>query len=92
MADNELLKYCRYYKGEEESPFRDIAPKKCSLWHDERAFVTEAKNGTIQVYIKDYEAVGLGSFCADDGIPIGLKAMLFNRYSMTSYSQELPLL
>ena len=83
MADNNSIKYLRYYHGEKESPFNGVDQNMDMLWSYERGYAICGDDKTIQEYIQDYEALGLGSFCADDGIPEGLKALLFNRYAKT---------
>lgn len=37
-------------------------------------------------YLSQYTAVGLTCFSTHDGVPITLKALLFNRYARTHYS------
>ncbi len=86
MADNELLKYCHYYKGEDTNPFDGEADDRNMLWFYEQCFASGKNKDSIAEYIVEYEAIGLGSFSADDGVPIGLKALLFNRYAKTSFS------
>ena len=71
--DKSLLKSCRYYKGEPSNPYEGKDPNKAMLWSYEQS---PADSGTLE----DYEAYGLKSFNADDGVPISLKAFLFNRF------------
>lgn len=88
----ELLPFCRYYKGEEENPFK--GGNDALFWDYERKwieFTLEAyKNGDNSIlgtYINEYVSAGLGQFEATDKAPATLKALLFNRYlHFTSYS------
>ena len=86
MADNKLLKYCRYYKGEDTNPFECYADDRRMLWFYERAYANSTENSMLPEYVGDYVAIGLGAFSEGDGVPVGLKALLFNRYAKTSYS------
>ena len=81
MTREDRLKSCRYYKGEEESPFTD--GNKNVLWRYEAFWVSA---GDSQVTISEYQA-----YVKNDqypNIPIGLKALLFNRISRTSYGGD----
>ena len=88
MNKKDLLKFCRYYKGEEHNPFRD--QNKSMLWFYERAWIYDMlnDNNSLSSTIDDYIRVGLGLFEQFDKIPLTLKALLFNRYAMTSNSIE----
>ena len=81
MTKEELTKYCRYYKGEETSPFED-GDIKNNLWYYEQAWIEfETNNNPIlKNMIQDYINAGLADFESSDGTPIGLKAVLFNRF------------
>jgi hypothetical protein len=78
------LKDCRFYKGEKECP-AGFGQNERTLWFYESCWV---HGGAAVDCIAEYEAYGLGDFCKDDPIPKGLKALLFNRYSMGSFSME----
>lgn len=78
---NNLIKYCRYYKGEEECPESIKRQHNQSLWYYEQVWATvemhrDENGGDVLGYIH----YGLQDFNADDGTPITLKALLFNRY------------
>lgn len=91
MNEKELLKLCRYYKGEENNPFDSVDQNKAMLWFYERAWFSAwlKKNGLgFDEMIADYVGCGLASFESKDGIPITLKALLFNRYAQTAQSQR----
>ncbi len=90
MTQEELITYCRYYKGEKESPYGrkgdepidDDRQNKDMLWFYELCGTNcILKGDTYEEYITDYTRVGLGEFCADDGRPLSLKALLFNRFA-----------
>ena len=73
---------CRYYKGEKESPYQD--QNKSMLWSYEQGWLNSRNNLQASEYmdscVPEYIAYGLEDFMSNDGIPISLKALLFNRY------------
>lgn len=79
MDKKDLLKFCRYYKGEASIP-KDT---KASFWEYEKKWVelmtddNPLLDGMISVYISN----GLRDFEQMDNTPITLKSLLFNRYS-----------
>ena len=89
MDDREkLMELCRYYKGERENPYKEEQNKAC-LWSYERAWLlefTKPQSRLLMSYLSQYTAVGLTCFSTDDNVPITLKALLFNRYARTQYS------
>ena len=89
MDDREkLMELCRYYKGEKENPYKGEQNKAC-LWSYERAWLlefTKPQSRLLMSYLSQYTAVGLTCFSTDDNVPITLKALLFNRYARTQYS------
>lgn len=81
MNDNNFIKFCRYYHGESECPFTDA--ERSTLWIIERAWVERMTAGNteqIEEAVSEYVACGLGEFQMRDGVPISLKAVLFNRF------------
>lgn len=86
IPDIELIKYCRYYKGEEQNPYNDVDQDKAMLWMYEKCFVMHGPRYDYSIYLSEYAVVGLTSFAKDDGVPIEYKALLFNRYVKTEYS------
>lgn len=86
MDKKELLKSCRYYKGEDDCPFRE--QNKSMLWFYECAWINEMLNNgnSLSIAIEEYIRLGLGAFEQFDDIPLSLKALLFNRYGRTSQS------
>ena len=86
MANKEdLIKFCRYFKGEAENPWKDCI--EALLWEWEKKWV----EFTLKVYkgqqkmflnemLNEYIAVGLRTFNDTDDTPATLKALLFNRY------------
>ena len=89
MDDREkLMELCKSYKGEKENPYKGEQNKAC-LWSYERAWLLEfAKphSRLLMSYLSQYTAVGLTCFSTHDGVPVTLKALLFNRYARTQYS------
>ena len=83
---NNLIKLCRYYKGEKESPYSDDT--KSLLWFYEQGWVHSHNDYSFEDEIMEYLSVGLSDFCDDDGVPLTYKALLFNRYAKSNYSLE----
>lgn len=87
MGIEEVLKLCRYYRGEKENPFEGKDPNKAMLWFYERSWVSaweHERSSEFDEMISDYMRCGLASFETKDGIPVSLKALLFNRYGRTA--------
>ena len=82
MKLEDLIKQCRYYKGQKKCPVSTPS----LFWNYERLWVewTLDDNGTgakeLENMLKRYKDVHLENFQEYDGIPITLKAFLFNRY------------
>ena len=80
---SELLKQCRYYRGEKENPFENYAP--AYLWMVEKDWVAreiaEAEVETLTDVSSDaleqYRNAGLIDFEKSDGIWLGLKVSLY---------------
>jgi len=86
---NEII--MKYYKGEQTNPYDGRDQNKAMLWFYERFYkltIIEAKesNDPFGEYISDYIRMGLGYFEYSDGVPMTLKAYLFNRYAKGSQS------
>lgn len=87
MTTKEAIAFCRYYKGENECPFKDN--DKSFLWNYERAWVYDMANNTsLADNIGEYIACGLTDFSDEDGVPLSLKAVLFNRFAKSFHSME----
>lgn len=86
MDKKELLKFCRYYKGEDDCHFKE--QNKSMLWFYERAWVYEMSNDSkdLYIYIEEYIRHGLRTFEMFNNIPLTLKALLFNRFARTFQS------
>lgn len=83
MTKEELILDCRYYNGEEEVP--DSLPEgKAIFWDYERVWIRWNLEGydrlqeDIDYFTEVYDLPNL--LPSDDGTPLGLKALLFNRY------------
>lgn len=73
--------FFRYFKGEEQNPFYGKEQNKAMLWEYERCYSFEGASDSL---INEYTAYTNDS--KDDGnIPIGFKALLFNRYMDGEY-------
>ena len=83
MTREELILDCRYYNGEEEVPNTLPAGKEI-FWDYERVWVKWVLEGDdilqrhIDHYTKEYDLPNL--LPESDGTPLGIKAILFNRY------------
>ena len=83
MTKEELILDCRYYNGEDEVP-ASLPEGKDIFWDYERVWTGWALEGNdrLQKYInyftEEYDLPHL--LTEDDGTPLGLKALLFNRY------------
>lgn len=83
MTREELILDCRYYNGEDEVP--DSLPEgKGFFWDYERVWTGWVLEGydrlqiNIDYYTEEYDLPNL--LPENDGTPLGLKALLFNRY------------
>jgi hypothetical protein len=72
-----LIDNCRFYKGEKECPDTLIISGKELFWFYEMRWVE--LNGEFEGF-GEYESYGLADFEKDDGVPLTLKLLLFNRY------------
>jgi len=80
-----LIDKCRYYKGEETCPDRIEKQGKKYLWFYESKWV-ELKGNYDDP--GEYDEHGLTSFEENDGVPVSLKKMLFNRFIEDVYDLE----
>ncbi len=78
-----LIDKCRYFKGEEACPVSLKKAGKEYLWFYESKWVE--LNGKYAGN-REYEENNLVSFEENDGVPISLKRLLFNRYIQYSWS------
>ena len=91
MKIEDLLKHCRYYHGEKKNPYEGKDQNKAMLWEYEEIWMHEYHRDTpacdfFDEMLDEYDAAGLSDFRADDGVPVTLKALLFNRYAKTANS------
>lgn len=82
MEKQDLLQFCKYYKGEENSPFQGT---EGVLWGVEKTWVafslnTEKGFDYLSKCLNEYLSCGLRDFEQFDDIPVSLKAVLFNRF------------
>lgn len=84
MQKDELIKKCRYYKGEEKSPFTGKSEEelvKNSLWFYEMGWVEEMLRGKDPNYLAiEYTSFPTKNIDPEDKVPFSLKCLLFNRY------------
>ena len=94
MEKKLLLTFCQFYDGAKENPFEKGARKnkqdqnRAMLWFCESCWCIEMSNADsvyeipqgLAEYVGEYKAKGLETFMQSDGVPLSLKALLFNRY------------
>lgn len=78
-----LIDKCIYYKGEEVCPESLKEAGKEYLWFYESKWVEF--NGQFEGN-REYEDNDLAAFEENDGVPISLKRLLFNRYIQDTWS------
>lgn len=83
--NKKLLESCRYYKGESECPQNIKDAGKESLWQYELFWAanfngTFDDNGEYEWHLKDFES--------NDGVPITLKRVLFNRFIQGAWNVQ----
>jgi len=86
MDKADLIKNCRYYRGEEHCPSEAIG----LFWDYERLWVEwvlEAQENEncdaakrLDNMTREYLKAGYKDFSLYDGVPVSLKALLFNRF------------
>lgn len=81
LVQEKYMQQCKYYKGEEECPHKG---DKALLWEYERAWVdmSTSKEGKslLMEYVGEFNRAGMGQYEVNDGVPINLKALLYNRF------------
>ena len=83
MTRDELILDCRYYNGEDQEP-ESLPEGKSIFWDYERVWISWILEGSerlqknIDHYTRVYDLPNL--LPESDGTPLGLKALLFNRY------------
>ncbi len=83
MDKNELISFCRFFKentDKPEDPNKQMFYLCEQWWVETNQLPKEQMVDRLSQYMDDYMNAGLSSFNAYDGIPITLKAILFNRY------------
>ena len=77
MKEQDLIAFCRHYKGEENNP-----DPQDSIWRYERFWVEETMKDCPDFgrLLDDYLSAGLRTFNMYDDTPVTLKAVLFNSF------------
>ncbi|HZK96502.1 MAG TPA: hypothetical protein VFC67_20035 [Prolixibacteraceae bacterium] len=79
---NDLIKQCRYYKEEVECPESIKEKGMSTIWYYEQIWVErEELRDEGHFNIIEYIRAGLKDFNTDDGTPLTLKSLLYNRYT-----------
>lgn len=82
LQERHLIKFCRYYG-------HDVPGSSSLMAEYERHWIEDVLQGErdITFYVNGYDLNWLQTFNVEDGVPLGLKALLFNRYfHWSSYS------
>ena len=91
MKDSKTyIQYCRYYHGEETCPesIKQL-PAGEGIWFYEMKWVEFKLNGKdFQLWLDEYNAYGMSDFSTHDGVPVSLKAILFNRYYKDGFMER----
>ena len=87
ITRDNLISCCRFYNGEELSPY-PAQTEKSMLWFCEMAWVENMLRHAdyAGILMSEYEAVGLSTFCANDIVPMSLKAQIFFFFAKGFYS------
>ena len=81
LSTEELLSHCLYYKGGEiDNSSKDHDTSKIEFYEKCWVDFVQHDRGYIAEMVQEYIFAGLELFNCDDGVPISLKALLFNRY------------
>ena len=89
MDRKELIKLCKYYKGEDVNPFANT--EKELLWYIERSWIDEVSQEKPSVLLAEYcnnFAHAFPEYSNDKYIPMSLKATLHDRYTHHGGSDE----
>lgn len=81
MNKNDLIAFCRYYKGQKENPYT-FKDHKYTAWKIERLYVQNylRNDDTISDFVVDYVRHEMTDFHKEDDVPMTLKAFLMNRF------------
>ena len=81
MTRKELIKQCRYYKGESKPPIFDDQNKEM-LWSYEQCWVMSINNNPklFKDMGDEYETYPTELIDKDEKVPYSLKVLLLNRY------------
>lgn len=85
MTRDELIKQCRYYKGEEECPFDGVDQDKTAFWSYEETWVNNFKRNYIDDQLTQSSYLAFSSVANANkeelsSVPVSLQLLLFNRY------------
>lgn len=76
MEKKDLLRFCRYYNGESDSPYN--SGRLSLIWAQECRWVEDTMNDSdMELYLDIYIRHDMRTFEQFDNIPITLKAYLY---------------
>lgn len=84
MKKTELLKLCRYYKGEDKNPYEGKDQNKAMLWSYEQIWLKMAGEDTPNSLLADYCLYlhrDLPELIDHARVPVSLIALLYDRYT-----------
>ena len=85
IVESGLLKFCRFYDPGKPVEEQDLMASYEQKWME--FLMTDPDQ--VDRLVAHYVQAGLESFHEDDGVPLGLKALLYGRYSYWNpYSPE----
>jgi len=78
-----LIARCRYYKGELEKDNPYNGTDYAMLWYYESCWVDFSLSSpdSLLGMVKEYKNDGMDKILKRDGVPLSLKALLYNRYT-----------
>lgn len=82
MNSNDLLAYCKYYKGEQNHPFGNDK-ELAQLWECERYWAHAGEMNQVEVlksYLQELMSAGMIILSIEDEVPITLKAVLYHTF------------
>ncbi|WP_297172683.1 hypothetical protein [uncultured Porphyromonas sp.] len=85
MTREELIKQCRYYKGEDVNPFEGVDQDKTAFWFHEEIWVNNFKGAYVDDELPQSRYLAFPSVANANkrefsSVPVSLQQLLFNRY------------
>lgn len=81
MNKNELIKQCRYYKGEVKNPFEGKEQNKAMLWFYEKIWTNSNTTDAVMDEYRMYLHRDLPELTTNDYVPTSLISLIYDRYT-----------